>query len=49
MAYQNDPTLDKMSHVSAIESLASQLSDMNSTISEDQIMATAPIQYPPND
>jgi hypothetical protein len=39
MAYQYDPTLDIMSHVSAIESLASQLSDVNATISEDQIIA----------
>ena len=28
-----------MSHVSAVESLASQLSDVNATISEDQIIA----------
>ncbi|XP_046639952.1 uncharacterized protein LOC124321089 [Daphnia pulicaria] len=48
MAYQYDPTHDIMSHVSAVESLASQLSDVNSPISNDQIMAKITSTLPLN-
>ncbi len=48
MAYQYDPTHDIMSHVSAVESLASQLRDVNSPISDDQIIAKITSTLPLN-
>lgn len=48
MVYQYVPTHDIMFHVSAVESFASQLSDVNSPIPDDQIIAKITSTLPLN-